>query len=92
MSFAINIFYWKFSKIIIFVLVFFLYVKLPLLFPNVKAAWDKDICLDSGVCREGTTNIKDKHGKFVSINKENCINNGYKWYEKDKSCDLRKNR
>ena len=49
------------------------------------------ICVDEGICKEGFK-TKNKDGILFVINKENCINNGYKWYEEDKSCNLRKSK
>lgn len=80
---------YKCNFLIFFLIVIWLF--LPRFLPNVMKAFDIDSCLDSGLCREGITNMQDNKGNSISINKENCINNGYKWYEEDKSCDLRKN-
>ena len=80
-----------FTKGATFILLFLLYLHLPLQMPNVKKAWDIDMCLDSGYCKENITKMKTKEGIIVPVTRENCINNNYKWVKEDKSCNLREN-
>lgn len=61
------------------------------LFPSPFGFVYMNICVDTGICQEGFK-TKNKDGILFVINKENCINNGYIWYEEDKSCNLRKNK
>lgn len=46
-------------------------------------------CVDTGICKEGFK-TKDENGNIIVINKENCTKNGFKWYEEDESCNLRR--
>jgi len=68
----------------------FIWLFLPKFLPNVMKQFDLDSCLDTGLCREGIIKMQDNKGNAIPINKENCTNNGYVWYEKDKACNLRK--
>ena len=47
---------------------------------------DKDICLDSGICREGLI-INTKYGE-ISINKENCIKYNWLWNDEKRFCKI----
>ena len=47
---------------------------------------DKDICLDSGICREGLI-INTQYGK-ISINKENCIKYNWLWNDEKRFCKI----
>lgn len=47
---------------------------------------DKDICLDSGICREGLI-INTQYGEF-SINKENCIKYNWLWNNEKRFCKI----
>ena len=49
---------------------------------------DKDVCLDSSVCKEGL-GINTEYG-LVKINKENCLKYNWFWDDKKKSCNLNK--
>ena len=45
---------------------------------------DKDICLDTGICKEGLTlNIENNQ---ITVNEKTCTNNKGKWIDKDKIC------
>lgn len=47
---------------------------------------DKDICLDSGICREGLI-INTQYGE-ISINKENCIKYNWLWNNEKRFCKI----
>ena len=47
---------------------------------------DKDICLDSGICREGLI-INTQYGE-ISINKENCIKYNWLWNDEKRFCKI----
>ena len=47
---------------------------------------DKDICLDSGICREGLI-INTQYGE-ISINKENCIKYNWFWNDEKRFCKI----
>ena len=47
---------------------------------------DKDICLDSGICREGLI-INTQYGE-ISINKENCIKYNWIWNDEKRFCKI----
>ena len=47
---------------------------------------DKDICLDSGICREGLI-INTQYGE-ISINKENCIKYNWLWNDEKQFCKI----
>lgn len=78
-----------FTKGVTFILLFLLYLHLPLQMPNVKKAWDIEMCLDSGYCKENITKIKTKEGIIVPVTKDICIKNNFKWMEKDRACNLK---
>lgn len=48
---------------------------------------DKDICLDSGICREGLI-INTQYGK-ITINKENCIKYNWLWNDEKRFCKIK---
>ena len=78
------------KKKVILSLIFIVWLFSPKIIPSVKYAFDFDSCMDIGVCSEGLI-MKANDGSIVEINKSNCIANGYVWYEKYKSCNLREN-
>ena len=47
---------------------------------------DKDICLDSGICREGL--IINTQYREISINKENCIKYNWLWNDEKRFCKI----
>ena len=47
---------------------------------------DKDICLDSGICKEGLI-INTQYGE-ISINKENCIKYNWLWNDEKRFCKI----
>lgn len=47
---------------------------------------DKDICLDSGICRECLI-INTQYGE-ISINKENCIKYNWLWNDEKRFCKI----
>ena len=50
--------------------------------------FDKDVCLDSSVCKEGLK-INTEYG-LIKINKETCLKYNWVWDDKKKSCNLNK--
>lgn len=48
---------------------------------------DKDVCLDSGWCKEGME-INNENGCFI-INKKSCIENGGIWKSDKKICHFK---
>ena len=60
------------------------------IFSNPYGAVNMSNCVDTGICKEGFK-TKNENNSTIVINKENCIKNGFKWYEEDKSCNLREN-
>lgn len=48
-----------------------------------------DYCLEDGDCKSGRVIIFEN--KEITLNKENCIENGWKWYEKSQYCIINKN-
>ena len=45
---------------------------------------DKDICLDTGICKEGLI-INTENGQ-ITVNENTCAENKGKWINKDKAC------
>jgi hypothetical protein len=74
----------------LFIGLFVIWLFSPKFLPNVMKEFDLDSCLDTGLCKEGITNMQDSKGNSISINRENCLKYGYRWHEKSKSCDLRR--
>jgi len=56
------------------------------LLPDVRHAFDVENCLDISICKEGLE-VKSDNGNFT-VNKENCLNHGYTWDEKRKTCEI----
>ncbi len=56
-----------FGKIIIYIFLLYSYMEFPHLFPNIKLAWDDNICYDDGYCKEGLTWAGEK------ITEEYCL-------------------
>ncbi|GBF23358.1 hypothetical protein tpqmel_0762 [Candidatus Gastranaerophilus sp. (ex Termes propinquus)] len=75
---------------ITYIFLFALFMCAPNMLPTVEKAFDKDSCLDTGVCKEGLE-INTEYGK-IKINKENCLKYGFAWDEKRKWCDVRKSQ
>ena len=49
---------------------------------------EKDFCLDTSICPENYE-INTQYG-LIKLTKENCIKYGWKWIEKSKVCNMRK--
>lgn len=47
---------------------------------------DKDICLDSGICKEGL-DVNIQYGE-ITINKENCIKYNWLWNDEKRFCKI----
>lgn len=47
---------------------------------------DKDICLDSGICKEGLE-VNTNYG-LVKISKEKCIKYNWLWNEEKRYCNV----
>lgn len=73
------------ALLIIFIVCFLTSYKLPSLIHVLKM----DTCIDTGICPEGIK-WKNDEGVLFEINKENCLKYGYKWYDSDKECYIRK--
>lgn len=48
---------------------------------------DKDICLDTGICKEGLE-LNTNYG-LVTISKENCIKYNWLWNEEKRYCNVK---
>jgi hypothetical protein len=70
-----------------FILLFILQINLPKMLPSVMKAFAYNYCAEDGLCDEGLE-VMGKDGKTVTINKENCIKNGWKWVEDGKTCNI----
>lgn len=76
-------------KILIFTALFFLllnYINISSKIPTISKILDKDICLDTGICKEGLE-VNTNHG-LVTINKENCIKYNWLWNEEKRYCNV----
>lgn len=82
-----SVFFIRINKIIAFVLVFvtIIYFNIWRFLPSVEYEFDNDTCLDIGICAEGL-----KFGNEI-MSKDYCLKNNYKWDDKRKECDMRKN-
>ncbi len=58
-------------------ILFFVWLFLIKLFPDIKNSFAIDTCLDTGICTDGLE-INTEYG-LVKINKENCIKYNWKW-------------
>ncbi len=47
---------------------------------------DKDICLDSGICKEGL-DVNTQNGE-ITINKEICIKYNWLWNDEKRFCKI----
>lgn len=47
---------------------------------------DKDICLDSGICKEGL-DVNTQYGT-ITITKENCIKYNWFWNDEKRICKV----
>lgn len=56
------------------------------LLPDAKHTFDLETCLDMSICKEGLR-VKSDNGNFT-VTRENCLNHGYKWDEKRKTCEI----
>ncbi len=65
---------------ILFIIIFFL----PYISYEIFVHDDKDVCLDSGFCKEGLT-LNTENGEII-VNKNTCEANGGIWKEKIKAC------
>ena len=65
------------SFLILFILIFGVFYVIKV---------DKDICLDSGICREGL--IINTQYREISINKENCIKYNWLWNDEKRFCKI----
>ena len=73
---------------LIFLVSFITYFYIPQILPSIDHQWDKAICAEVGVCKEGLKIITE-HGE-IKINKENCLKYNWEWDEDRKSCFLNK--
>lgn len=48
---------------------------------------DKDVCLDSGICKEGFV-LNTEEGQQIIVNKQSCIKNKGIWNDKKKFCNF----
>lgn len=81
----INLFFKTPTKIkLLFIILFPIWFFSPFLLHSVMYAIDEDTCLDTGLCSEGL-----KFGNDV-MSKEYCLQEGKKWDDKRKVCDMRK--
>lgn len=75
-----------YKKILIFILIL-IFIKFLTLIPAVKFAVDNNICIDTGICKEGIyTKI---NGEMMEVNKKNCLKYNKEWYESINSCYVR---
>lgn len=70
-------------------IIFLICLMLSFKIPSVVKVFEMDYCIDTGICPEGFK-TKNDDGIPFEINKENCIKYGYKWYEEENTCNLRK--
>ena len=70
-------------KFLKYFILFVIVILVILLFIALKAD-DKDLCLDTGYCKEGLI-INTRFGKII-VNQANCINSNGKWIQNKKYC------
>ena len=69
--------------ILLIIIIYVIYISII-----SSTGFDKDVCLDSSVCKEGLE-INTEYG-LVKINKENCLKYNWVWDNEKKSCNLNK--
>jgi len=75
----------KISIILFSLIIFIPMIAVFMWYKNIYNS-DLDICLDSGICKEGTE-INTEYGK-IKINKFNCIKHNWKWDDINSTCKL----
>jgi len=55
--------------------------------PAINQVFDKDICLDSAICKEGLE-VNTEYG-LIKISEESCIKYNWQWNAKSKKCNMR---
>lgn len=70
---------------LLFVILFLIWFFSPYFLNSVMYAINEDSCLDNGICAEGL-----KFGENI-LTKEYCLKKHFKWDDKRKECDMRKN-
>lgn len=78
----------KFTKIVILLSFSLIFILLSAFILCIYIYWndDKDICLDTSLCKEGLE-VNTEYG-LIKINKENCIKYNWKWIENSKMCNM----
>ncbi len=77
----------KLQKVIIFAIIF-IFANCIFIFSTPMGFLSLNSCVDTNICQEEIKR-KNVNGKIFAINKQNCIENDYKWIEEDKSCIIR---
>ncbi len=62
-------------------------IALLVLLIYIGSQHNSDYCIEDGDCYEGRI-IKDSNGLEITINKENCLKYGWKWYSDIKMCKV----
>ncbi len=74
----------KIYKIILYICIILL---LFIIVPFISCWNDKDICLDSGLCKKGMK-VNTENGCII-INEKNCINNNGTWNKDKNECQFK---
>lgn len=74
----------------IYAIIFILYLISPMIFPTVKLTYKQNPCRNGGICVEGT--IIKHNGAWVEVTKDNCVEYGYVWNDKEKFCNTRNDK
>lgn len=74
-----------FKKLIMLAVLFFIFLFLGFWFVDYMGI-KSDYCIEDGDCKAGR--VIYANGQKILINKENCIKNGFEWYEKNQMCKI----
>ncbi len=72
-------------RIYVFLIILILWILFNRI-PAVNQVFDKDMCLDFAMCREGL-DVNTEYG-LIKINEENCIKYNWEWNQESKMCNM----
>lgn len=77
------------KKIVMFFSLLFIFI-LGIILISDKMGIKSDYCIEDGDCKAGR--VIYANGQKILINKENCIKNGFEWFEKGQMCKIDVNK
>ena len=78
----------KIIKLLKFIVLLILIIYAICISIAASIRFDKDVCLDSSICKAGLE-INNEYG-LIKVNKENSLKYKWFWDDKKKSCNLNK--